>query len=356
MRSFFCIIISLSLAISHARAIVPPEVEVALQRAGENRRSLESLLGHYSEDPERYAAVCFLISNMPFHDQGGRVEEQDTRLDSLIRHNADAYRRLIIGTSPEQQETDPLHKTIKDAARLGSEQSERLQLTPPTILEEDLPDICTIDASFLKRQIDCAFSLRERLPHLKSLSLSFFFEYVLSYRGVTGYPLVVDAQTLHEIYGTFLSPYVTKGVKPFSEQYNRTLWWLRKWGGKYPFEETCAWKAEYDNDIKTAPDQWPDVTLRLKEAERVDCLRYHIKSADNHVRRKHSYDLLQWDGEEGWILVDQRKAEKDELSELRLETNELYWLSDTTEGHEELPFYLNEKGEQVFPHEWLLPK
>ena len=38
--------------------------------------------------------------------------------------------------------------------------------------------------------------------------------------------------------------------------------------------------------------------------------------------------------------------------EADLEVGALYWLSDLTSGKEELPFYIDAMGRQVFPHAW----
>lgn len=117
--------------------------------------------------------------------------------------------------------------------------------------------------------------------------------------------------------------------------------------------EKCCWKAEYDGNYQTAPDNWPNVTLKLQQPQYVDCLHFMIKNADNHVRPQHFYTLYQWTNK-AWSIVCQGEATGDTLPTFLLHTNQLYWLSDLTEGNEELPFSIDCDGHQVFPHEWLL--
>lgn len=117
--------------------------------------------------------------------------------------------------------------------------------------------------------------------------------------------------------------------------------------------DKCKSKSEYDGNVQTAPDAWPDVTLRLKEAQRVECLRYVVKNADNHVKTGHWYALHQWT-ERGWENIWHGRTKTNHLPELELNVGGLYWLSDLSEGTEELPFLLKEDGTVEFPHEYLL--
>ena len=113
----------------------------------------------------------------------------------------------------------------------------------------------------------------------------------------------------------------------------------------------CKWKKEYDGNVQTAPDRWPDVTLRLGEAQWVHAVRYAPKSAANTVERGHLYRLRRWDDAKGWTTEWMRPA-RHAFLEADLEVGALYWLSDLTSGKEELPFYIDAMGRQVFPHAW----
>ena len=682
----------------------PSQVEESLSKAGSNRASLENVLKHYQKDKERYAAACYLIANMSMHSQAGRIEWYDPKIDSILNHNDQAYYNLIKGTSGDEQEEDPLHERIRQAAKMSAQRLEQLKLKEPKIIEQDMPDIATLNGEYIQKIIDQAFSLRNRVPRLKSMPLHDFFEYILAYSAIPDYPLISDKIALHNIFDKYLQIDTAQTARCISERYNRAIWWLGHWGGKYPFENTlgwrelfftstdhdcvdianyaamiyracgwpaaveynvaykifsgrhfnlaipsadwldkwnayqgwqsfspqselpqeagkrfqnclniyrlhfsptknspytlrasyepiptefespfiedvsrlytstakvelplsskipdsyelaylasftshsgltavtwgkidrknrkirfdnvvtnhiyfpvyltkdyklvpfaspfkldgtsksnviinshspyyhslltespsamvsatllrkfprkpklleqakqsvgtyiiasntddftqadtlttltftpedvwtdlplkptrpyrfyrvcapksdphlhlseiqfltfksrqyantiiptmadsniyqrlmdeplekCRWKAEYDGNYQTAPDKWPNVTLKLQESQYVDCLHFMIKNADNHIRSHHFYLLYQWT-DKGWKIICQGEAKNDSLPTLPLQTNHLYWLSDITSGNEELPFFINKDGVQVFPHEWLL--
>lgn len=682
----------------------PSQVEESLSKAGSNRASLENVLKHYQKDKERYAAACYLIANMSMHSQAGRIEWYDPKIDSILNHNDQAYYNLIKGTSGDEQEEDPLHERIRQAAKMSAQRLEQLKLKEPKIIEQDMPDIATLNGEYIQKIIDQAFSLRNRVPRLKSMPLHDFFEYILAYSAIPDYPLISDKIALHNIFDKYLQIDTAQTARCISERYNRAIWWLGHWGGKYPFENTlgwrelfftstdhdcvdianyaamiyracgwpaaveynvaykifsgrhfnlaipsadwldkwnayqgwqsfspqselpqeagkrfqnclniyrlhfsptknspytlrasyepiptefespfiedvsrlytstakvelplsskipdsyelaylasftshsgltavtwgkidrknrkirfdnvvtnhiyfpvyltkdyklvpfaspfkldgtsksnviinshspyyhslltespsamvsatllrkfprkpklleqakqsvgtyiiasntddftqadtlttltftpedvwtdlplkptrpyrfyrvcapksdphlhlseiqfltfksrqyantiiptmadsniyqrlmdeplekCRWKAEYDGNYQTAPDKWPNVTLKLQESQYVDCLHFMIKNADNHIRSHHFYLLYQWT-DKGWEIICQGEAKNDSLPTLPLQTNHLYWLSDITSGNEELPFFINKDGVQVFPHQWLL--
>lgn len=80
---------------------------------------------------------------------------------------------------------------------------------------------------------------------LRQLSLNDFFDYVLSFRPITDYPLVVDNETIGRIYSKYIMADTTQNIKSLSERYNRATWWLRHFGGTYPFESTMGWKEMF---------------------------------------------------------------------------------------------------------------
>lgn len=114
--------------------------------------------------------------------------------------------------------------------------------------------------------------------------------------------------------------------------------------------EKCCWKAEYDGRVETAPDVWPDVTLRLEEPQWVERLRFVVKHADNGVRPGDTYRLWEWT-DAGWAPLWEKRAETDELPAGTLRVGGLYWLSDVSRGREELPFVVDGHSAQCFPHE-----
>ena len=112
-------------------------------------------------------------------------------------------------------------------------------------------------------------------------------------------------------------------------------------------------KPEYDGNVLTSPYLYPDVTLRLKEAQKVERLRFIVMNADNGIRPNDHYILRHWTAN-GWQILWEGVAQSNSLSIDNLKTETFYWLSNTTRGQEELPFFLTDKGEQVFPHQIFL--
>jgi len=117
--------------------------------------------------------------------------------------------------------------------------------------------------------------------------------------------------------------------------------------------EKCKWKAEYDGNVQTAPDRWPDVTLKLERPQMVECLRYVAKNAENGIRPSHTYSLCKF-GKKGWENIWVKKANGKNLSAGQLEIGACYWLSDLTKGKEELPFIVKPDGNVYFPHDWVV--
>ena len=114
--------------------------------------------------------------------------------------------------------------------------------------------------------------------------------------------------------------------------------------------EKCRWKAEYDNNPQTAPDKWPDVTLMLKEPQYVHRIRYMAKHADNAVKSGAKYEIREWaDG--FWKKTATNIVSSNGIIEAdNLKPGQLYWLRLKGEGKEELPFFIDDKGTQHFPH------
>lgn len=246
MKARLLLIFLLSPFILCAQNIFTNDVEICLKLAGNNRRSLEKLLqSYYKTDKERYAAALYLIKGMAHHAQAGKIISYDSRVDSIITHSDNSYYTLIKNTTADAQESNPLHAAIKNAAKESANQIAQWQLKEPYVEECELLDIKTLDGTFLKRQIDYAFALREKNLRLRQLSLNDFFDYVLSFRPITDYPLVVDNETIGRIYSKYIMADTTQNIKSLSERYNRATWWLRHFGGTYPFESTMGWKEMF---------------------------------------------------------------------------------------------------------------
>lgn len=121
-----------------------------------------------------------------------------------------------------------------------------------------------------------------------------------------------------------------------------------------PYGQCCR-KAEYDGNPQTAPDSWPDVTLKLHTAQYVTKLRYMIKHADNAIKEHERYSLYAWD-DGFWKCIQKFEGKEFLNGHVKLKKGQLYWIRCSEQGHEELPFYINDQGIQIFPHEPFIMK
>src|SRR5574344_2237332 len=105
----------------------------ALRMAGDNRAQLEAVLEHYKEDPEKYAAACYLIENMPEH--------YSYRGDDILRYYEKALPILKSGKNPEWQRDTLLEISDRDF---------------PGLNRNVIPDIEIITSHFLIHNIHIA--------------------------------------------------------------------------------------------------------------------------------------------------------------------------------------------------------
>lgn len=135
-----------------------PELEAALEAAGENRPELEKVLTHYQNDSLKYKAARFLIANMPGHfSYGGKA--LDTYLfsiDSIFRTGGNA-----------QEVNRQADRWIKQY-----EVQDRLEIQE---------DVRHIKAEFLIDNIDRALEDWKK-PRNAHLDFAHFCEYLLPYR------------------------------------------------------------------------------------------------------------------------------------------------------------------------------
>lgn len=234
----------------------PPVVRSALAKAGANKNSLEGLLVRYRNEgnTEKFRAACFLIANMPYYEQQGRVINGTERLDSITQSIDHLYFNLVRGQTAEAQETDPLHALIKQSAKESAEHIKSIEIEEPNVEISSFSDLITLDSAFLARHIENAFSLREDIPFLKQLPLSDFFEYVLPYRAFGDYPLVTNGAELTNLFRKYILPEREDSVNALGASYNRVLWWLRHHGGQYPFETMIGFKELFFNGFHDCVD------------------------------------------------------------------------------------------------------
>ena len=137
-------------------------LELALEKAGENRPELEAVLQHYPEGSQKHIAACFLIENMTGHNFAELVffdkKNERVEFDSLSYEN---YDEASTAMSAIEQERGEVHygkgEVVEDTQAISSE--------------------------YLIENIDLAFSGWQTNPWSKDLSFEDFCEYVLPYRG-----------------------------------------------------------------------------------------------------------------------------------------------------------------------------
>lgn len=131
----------------------------ALRLAGENRRELEQVLQHYSQDKSdslKFKAALFLIENMPGHYTlgGGLINSYRKKINA---DSINSYMRKKI-------------LNITMGQFLTQQTSSRME------------DVEHIKAAFLIRHIDASFELLEKCFWLKDIPFEVFLEYLLPYR------------------------------------------------------------------------------------------------------------------------------------------------------------------------------
>ena len=112
--------------------------------------------------------------------------------------------------------------------------------------------------------------------------------------------------------------------------------------------DKCKWKAEYDGNPQTAPDAWPNVTLKLQSPQYVHRLRYMAKHADNAVKSGVRYELRAWSDGYWKKVKNNLLATADILDVPDMIPGQLYWLRQMNGGKEEMPFIVDEAGKQHF--------
>lgn len=135
-----------------------PEVEMALDIAGENRTEMEKVLDHFrnDENPLKYEAAQFLVANMPFHGTiwGTVIDQYDT-----------VYYKTA--EQPLSQRDKAFKSFVQQVNYSSAEQQQ---------------DIHAMKADYLIQAIDQACEKWCQSEWSKVYSKQLFFDYVLPYR------------------------------------------------------------------------------------------------------------------------------------------------------------------------------
>lgn len=142
----------------------PPEIEKALEFAGENKQDLVQVLEHYNKNPKdslKYRAALFLIKNSPYHSFQESVKEFNFAFDKIETH----------------QESN---NTLRNKFFLKILDS--ISSNNKGIIKNRIYDVQYIKADFLIENIELAFRSWSRVPIKKRASFSDFCNYILPYR------------------------------------------------------------------------------------------------------------------------------------------------------------------------------
>lgn len=133
------------------------KINFALYKAGDNRHEIEKILDYYKNDPLKYQAATYLIENMPFHFTKDEffLSPQNERYIPDITKFSDKY---------------AVKRHCDSIKRCGYQLMSQIKY-----------DISSLQSDYLIKNIELAFSLREK-PWVKNISFDDFCRYVLPYR------------------------------------------------------------------------------------------------------------------------------------------------------------------------------
>ena len=110
--------------------------------------------------------------------------------------------------------------------------------------------------------------------------------------------------------------------------------------------EQIKWKAEYEGNPQTSPEPYPTIHFMLREPQFVTKVRMMPLNADNGIVVGNQYELLYWDNGE-WKKILSQQAKCNYIT-VGVPFGSLLWLRNLTKGKEELPFYVDDNGQQRF--------
>lgn len=160
------------------------QLEYALEFAEKNRQELEKTLEHYQNDPQKYNAAIFLISNMI-----GKYGLQSPYQDSI--------KNILVYASNNNQ-------VINNTLIIESKVKKKWQSLNTIPLKRY--DLQHIKADYLISNIDMAFHVWKKYPWNRSLSFEDFCEYLLPYR-IGDEELTDWRDKFHEKYSPILDTY-----------------------------------------------------------------------------------------------------------------------------------------------------
>ncbi len=146
-----------------------PELNYALERAGENRAELEKVLEHYRDSGMKYEAARFLIENMPASFGADSADLQRLR-PVYEKHHAISSEHGFAYSTAWGERLDSLCEA----------EAHKFHRTTMSVDVENLP------ADYLIEEIDRSFRAWKENVHARDCSFEDFCEYILPYRRLNG--------------------------------------------------------------------------------------------------------------------------------------------------------------------------
>ncbi len=158
-------------------------LDMALEKAGNNRAELEKVLRYYQQNPLdslKYKAACFLIENMPYYSYpvGKQLDNYKIYFNWLRNYKRET----------PQQLSDSIRKIFGPIGKLDKK-----------------TDIYEVDSAYLCHNIEWAFKVWKEQPWGKSISFSTFCEYILPYR-IEDEPLEYWREMYYNKFDSLLEP------------------------------------------------------------------------------------------------------------------------------------------------------
>lgn len=227
----------------------PKKVQAAIAQSSFDSREWKKLLDEYkAKHPEKYKAVCFLLSNMPLHTQSYLVESVDTTMVDWLKIADERYYKLVQHRSDTSLYNPYFNKEIlAKADQQYRKATEAQTFYAPEVSFGEITDISHLSPNFMRQHIEHAFAAKERNPFARGLDFQDFLNYILPYRAMDGTP-IEDNSKYSDIYEKYLHADTTQNLQNIIWRYNLTANRLRFWGGTYPFDEPLgSWEMYFLN-------------------------------------------------------------------------------------------------------------
>lgn len=178
-----------------------PELEEALDLAGNNRSELESVLHYYQKRGKvAYQSACFLISNMKYHESKD-VIHIDSSYNRYFVYTDSLY-RSIFGDMTICEQKQYKGKEF-DSLRRSLGNTFNTLPNPEITAKARLSDLQSIKADYLINNIDEALKIWKTKGYTYNKDFDFFKEFILPYRTTNEFPSHTRSE-IRSLYETLL--------------------------------------------------------------------------------------------------------------------------------------------------------